>query len=143
MNHQDINDINLAGPCGFYCGTCRHYLARAKGLLQERNLKHGCKGCQLQDKKCAWVKRDCVLLRKKQILFCYECNDFPCANLQKLDQRHVRDDNVSLIDNLLRIKTIGPGQWLVEQAEKWKCPQCGGNLCVIDRECYDCGYKFA
>jgi len=33
MSHQKILEINLAGPCGFYCGTCRHYLARAKGLL--------------------------------------------------------------------------------------------------------------
>jgi hypothetical protein len=58
MNYPDNHAIHLAGPCGFYCGTCRHYLARAKGLLKEKNLKHGCRGCRAQDKKCAWVKRD-------------------------------------------------------------------------------------
>lgn len=141
MNHYTLNEINLAGPCGFYCGTCRHYLARSKGLLEERNLKHGCQGCRIQDKKCAWVKKDCVLLRKKQIDFCFECEDFPCDNLKELDQRHVRDDGVSLIGNLLRIKEIGVEKWLEEQEKAWTCPQCSGNLCVIDKQCYDCGYK--
>jgi hypothetical protein len=35
MRHQKILDINLAAPCGFYCGTCRQYLAKAKGLLKK------------------------------------------------------------------------------------------------------------
>ncbi len=95
----------------------------------------------MQDKNCAWVKKDCERLRKKQIAFCFECEDFPCANLEQLDRRHVRDDQVSLIDNLLRIKQVGAEQWLAEQEQQWRCPACGGNICVIDRECYDCGLK--
>lgn len=142
MSAPQAPEINLTGPCGFYCGTCRHYLARAKGLLKEKHLKDGCKGCRAQDKKCAWVKRDCVLLRKHQIAFCFECPDFPCDNLKKFDERHIREDQLSPIENLLRIKEVGTQQWLAEQAEAWKCPQCGGNLCVIDRECYDCGWSW-
>jgi hypothetical protein len=142
MSHHKFSEINLAGPCGIYCGTCRHYLARAKGLLKEKNLKHGCRGCRIQDKNCAWVKRDCAFIRKKQIVFCFECQDFPCANLQRLYQRHLRDDNVSLVGNLLRIKKIGVEQWLEEQEETWRCPECSGSICVMDRECYDCEYKF-
>jgi len=107
--------------------------------LKEKNLKHGCKGCRIQDKKCSWIKKDCALIRKKQIAFCFECDDFPCANLKKLDQRHVCDDKISLITNLKRIQSIGPRQWLKEQEEKWSCPECGGNVCVMDKECYDCG----
>lgn len=136
-------DINLAGPCGFYCGACRHYLARAKGQLHERRLKDGCKGCRIQDKNCAWIKRDCALVRKKQVAFCFECPDFPCANLVRLDQRHGRDEQISLIDNLRRIQQVGAEQWLSEQAAAWRCPQCGGDICVDDQECYDCGYKIA
>ena len=45
------------------------------------------------------------------------------------------------IDNLLRIKKVGAKQWLKEQEAKWKCPKCGGNICIIDKECYDCRYK--
>ena len=141
MDRQRSDEINLAGPCGFYCGICRHYLARTKGLLWEKNLKHGCRGCRIQDKNCAWVKKDCVLIRKNQIAFCFECEDFPCDDLIKFDQRHQRDDNLSPIENLLRIKEIGVERWLEEQEDEWRCPRCGGNICVIDRECYDCGYK--
>jgi hypothetical protein len=50
MNHPENHAIHLAGPCGYYCGGCRHYLARAKGLLKEKNLKHGCRDCRVQDK---------------------------------------------------------------------------------------------
>jgi len=139
MGHQETEKINLAGPCGFYCGTCRHYLARAKGLLKEKNLKHGCRGCRIQDKTCAWVKRDCARLRKKQITFCFECDEFPCANLLELDGRHVRDDGISLIDNLLRIKEVGVERWLEEQEDACRCSECGGRVCVIDGACYDCG----
>jgi len=142
MSDHLNNGINLAGPCGFYCGTCSHFLARSKGMLAQKHLKHGCKGCRIQDKRCAWVKRDCALLRKRQVTFCFECSAFPCSNLRQLDARHRGDDNLSLIENLNRIREVGPELWLLEQGEKWKCPECGGSLCVIDRECYDCGYKF-
>lgn len=77
-----------------------------------------------------------------EIMFCFECKDFPCADLKKLDERHVCDDKVSLIDNLLRIKEIGEEKWLREQEETWRCPECGGSLCVMDRGCYDCDYTF-
>jgi hypothetical protein len=132
-------EINLAGPCGFYCGTCRHYLARTKGLLAEKRLKHGCQGCRIQNKKCAWIKRDCELLLKNQVTFCFECSQFPCEKLQEFDQRHRKDDNISPIENLMRIKEIGAALWLKEQEELWSCPSCGGNVCVMDGECYDCG----
>ena len=140
-NPIESHKMNLAAPCGMYCGMCRHYLARAKGILKEKRLKHGCRGCRVQDKNCAWVKKGCVLLRKKQVAFCFECEVFPCENLRKLDERHSLDENISFIDNLLRIKDIGAKAWLVEQEEKWQCPECGGDVCIDDGDCYDCGCK--
>ena len=141
MDLREFHEINLAAPCGMYCGGCRHYLARTKGMLKERGLKHGCEGCRIRDKNCVWVKKDCALLRKKQIEFCYECKDFPCANLKKLDRRHSLDYKISFIDNLLKIKEVGARQWLDEQGDRLRCPECGGDVCIDDRECYDCGYE--
>ncbi len=138
---QGKNKLNLAAPCGFYCGTCRHYLARSKGKLSEKKLKHGCRGCRIQNKKCSWVRRDCAKLRKNEIMFCFQCEVFPCDNLINLSNRHLKDDNISLIDELKRIEKIGAEKWLEEQKERWKCPFCGGEVCVMDRECYDCGKK--
>ncbi len=143
MSESDDLKLNLAGPCGFYCGTCRHYLARSKGRLADKKLKHGCKGCRVQNKRCSWIKRDCALVRKRQVTFCFECDEFPCADLKKLDARHVADDGISLIENLRRIERVGAECWLEEQSEKWRCPDCGGKICVMDGECYDCLKRFS
>lgn len=134
-------DLNLVAPCGIYCGTCRHYLAREKGRLTEKHLKHGCRGCRARDKNCTWIRKICPPLRKKEREFCFACDNFPCENLRKLDERHVRKENVSPIENLLRIREIGAEKWLEEQEQKWLCPECGGAFCSTDRECYDCGYR--
>lgn len=131
-------DDNLAAPCGMYCGSCRHYLARENGLLKEKGLKTGCEGCRARNKNCAFIKKSCSRIRK-DIRFCSECNDFPCENLSKLNRRYVDKYGVSLTDNLLRIKDIGAEKWLIEQQDKWKCPRCGGTICVHDDECYGCG----
>jgi hypothetical protein len=135
-------DIKLVSPCGFYCGVCRHYLARAKGLLAVKNLKHGCKGCREQDKKCAAIKQHCVLIRQNQIGYCFECADFPCELLLKLEERHLRTDGISPINHLTEMKEIGVETWLHKRRDGWVCPECGGDLAVIgDRQCYDCGHK--
>ena len=142
MDRLDMEEINLAGPCGFYCGTCRHYLTRSKNQLKEYGLKDGCQGCRIHDKKCASIKKHCELIGKNKIDFCFECDDFPCEHLEKLNSRHIRDDNINMIENLLRIKEIGAKQWLSEQEEKWSCQSCGGNVCVMDKKCYDCEAHF-
>ena len=32
-------------------------------------------------------------------------------------------------------------KWLKEQEALYSCPECGGEICVHDEECYDCGKK--
>lgn len=141
MNNQKIKEMNLAAPCGMYCGTCRGYLLLTKGLLEKRGYKSGCKGCRIRDKNCVFIKKYCALIRKKEIDFCFECEKFPCSKRNRLDQMYINRYNINFVENLLRIKEIGVKQWLKEQENKWKCPECGGNICVHDRECYDCGYE--
>ena len=135
-------DYELAAPCGLYCGTCRQYLALKKDLLEEKGYKFGCKGCRIRNKNCAFIRRDCPVLRKKELDFCYECETFPCQNLQKLDNLYQERYAVNLINNLERIKKIGVEKWLNEQKELYRCPECGGEICVHDTECFDCGNKF-
>lgn len=127
-------EINLAAPCGIYCGFCPSYQkgtcfgCKSKDRTQKRITKWRCK-----------IRQCCF--EKNGFDFCNQCSDFPCVDRRKLDQRYSCKYNVSLIDNLLRIKKIGTKQWLKEQANKWRCPGCGGNICVHERECHDCGYK--
>ena len=49
--------------------------------------------------------------------------------------------SVNLIENLKRIQDIGVEKWLEEQKELYTCLDCGGEICVHDTECYDCGNK--
>ncbi len=134
-------DNNLAAPCGIYCGACRQYLLWKKDLLEERGYKQGCKGCRIRNKNCAFIRRDCPALRKKEIDFCYECDQFPCQKLQKIDTHYQEKYSVNMVKNLKRIEEIGVEKWLQEQEELYTCPECGGEICVHDAECYDCGNK--
>ena len=141
MNTQRESNMNLAAPCGMYCGTCRQYLVRIKNKLAEKKLKAGCTGCRIRDKNCSFVKRDCKLLKKKEIDFCYECDNFPCENLMKISELYIKRYNMSFVENLKRIKKIGVQKWIDEMEEKFKCQKCGGIICIHDFQCYDCGDK--
>jgi len=134
-------DNNLAAPCGIYCGTCRQYILWKKDLLEERGYKVGCKGCRIRNKNCAFIRRDCPLLRKRELDYCYECEQFPCPNLLKIDSQYQKRWSVNLVENLKRIKEVGVEKWLQEQKELYTCPECGGEICIHDVECYDCGNK--
>ena len=135
-------DNNLAAPCGIYCGACRQYLLWKKDLLEERGYKMGCKGCRIRNKNCAFIRRDCPTLKKKELDYCYECEQFPCQKLQKIDSQYQERYSVNLVENLKRIEEIGVEQWLQEQKRLYTCPECGGEICVHDAECYDCGLKY-
>ncbi|NVM37427.1 MAG: DUF3795 domain-containing protein, partial [Candidatus Lokiarchaeota archaeon] len=122
-------DNNLAAPCGIYCGACRQYLLWKKDLLEERGYKIGCKGCRIRNKNCAFIRRDCLALRKKELEFCYECENFPCQKLQKLNAYYHEKYSVNMVNNLKKIEEIGVEKWLKEQEEFYTCPNCSGEIC--------------
>jgi len=136
-----MHEKNLAAPCGVYCGACRSYLLLKKDLIEERGYKSGCNGCRIRNKKCSYIKRDCALIRKNEIEFCYECDAFPCSNLKRLDEMYSKRYGVSQIKNLKRLQEVGFEQWIHEKEKLYQCPDCGGEICVHDAECYDCGNK--
>lgn len=101
-----------------------------------------CKGCRPRNKQCAFLKKRCNLLKNKKIEFCFECQDFPCKNLLKLDERYKkRGWDVSFSGNNRRIKEVGLVKFIEEQEKKFQCPKCGGTISVHDNKCYDCQVK--
>jgi len=46
---------------------------------------------------------------------------------------------MSVIDNLRTISARGPGRFVKEEAKRWKCEECGAQLCVHKTECIECG----
>jgi hypothetical protein len=84
------------------------------------------------------LKKYCKKLTKKEVEYCYQCSDFPCKQLQKLENKYRERFDMSMIDNLRYIKENGMEKFLQKQEEKYKCPECGGVICVHNNKCYSC-----
>ncbi len=59
----------LATACLLYCGSCRYYM------------NEQCRGCGSEDRADCNIFNCCR--KDKQLLFCTECGDFPCAILKE------------------------------------------------------------
>mgnify|MGYP001571610551 FL=1 len=85
------------------------------------------------------MKKQCDLLGKGLVRFCYECRDFSCRRLKTLDKRYRTFYHMSMIDNLEYIKEHGIKQFLEKEREKWQCPECGQAFCCHNGICFGCG----
>lgn len=72
-----MNNQNLIGCCGFYCGSCPTY---AKGQ---------CAGCREAHKNGGCFTASCV--SSKGIDYCGLCDEFPCEDIIKRDKATVLD----------------------------------------------------
>ena len=125
----------LIAPCGMNCRICIGFFGYT---MSGKKRKTKCVGCNPSGKSCAHLKKYCTKLAKKEIEYCYECNDFPCKQIQKLDNKYRKRFDYSTIYNLRYIKEKGIEKFLENQEEKYKCPKCGGIICVHNGNCYFC-----
>jgi hypothetical protein len=132
---------DLIAPCGINCGVCRAYLAYSRGAPKKKGQVTHCQGCVARNKNCAFIKKRCEKIRKKQIRFCYQCQDMPCRRLAHLDERYRLRYSMSLVENQKMIQKKGVEQFLESQAEKYRCPNCGDVVSMHDNKCYACGYQ--
>lgn len=135
---MDKKEIGLIAPCGIFCGICGGYLAYSRKIPKKRNKIIHCMGCRSRNKQCAYLKKNCPKLLKNEILFCYECQQYPCKRLRHLDERYRLDYKHSLIKNLEEIKLKGISVFLKNIKRRYKCAKCGGTICVHSGICYDC-----
>jgi len=100
-------EIDLAGPCGVFCGLCTKYQSKAPSR---------CLGCRPGEQH-SWcsIYRCCVI--KKGLLTCIECEEYPC---ERYTRRGWGTDQVSRAaqDSLSNIKDAGIESWLSEQKER-------------------------
>ena len=125
----------LVAPCGNNCATCVAYFGYT---MAGKKRKDACLGCRPKNKSCAFLKQHCRLLDKGEVEFCYECTDYPCIHLQKLEDRYTSKYHVSIFENLNFIRDHGMEKFLKIQKEKYQCPTCGGIICVHTDRCYTC-----
>jgi hypothetical protein len=131
----------LIAPCGMNCGICTGYLS-FKYAVSDRGLRMpSCPGCRPRNKNCAFLKKRCSLLIAGAVQYCYQCDDFPCKNLEHLDKRYRNLYRMSMIENLEYIKKEGIRSFLQKETDKWKCPDCREIICCHNGICYNCGLE--
>jgi len=126
----------LIAPCGMNCALCISYFGYT--MTGKERKKGSCPGCRPRDKGCSFLMKYCDNLSKKSIEFCYECEDFPCDYLKKLDDNYKEKYDMSMIENLNSIQHNGMEYFLEKQQERYTCPECGKNVCVHTDICYNC-----
>lgn len=115
----------LIAPCGMNCGLCVNFL----------RAENKCPGCTSGRKvNGRAIKCGIKLCSKRQGDYCFDCADFPCARLQKLDERYQARYGMSEIKNLKAIKGKGMEAFLKEESQKWVNAE--GVLCVHDQKRY-------
>ena len=128
----------LVAPCGMNCGVCASYLALRHDLKSRGLRLPYCEGCRPRDKECAFLRKRCNLLLQNQVMFCYECESFPCERLRSIDEKYRKFFRMSMLDNLEFIRKHGVADFLKAQEEKWRCPECGGTICCHNGLCFNC-----
>ncbi len=97
-----------------------------------------CAGCRPRDRKCALLKKRCALRSNHKVRFCYECDAFPCKNLQRIDARYKREYRMSFVENLSCIHQHSLTAFVERENIKWQCQQCKGVVCCHNGVCFDC-----
>ena len=119
------------------CGVCSGYLAYSHNIPKKKGIVY-CIGCRPRNKQCAFIKRNCNLLRDNKIDFCFECDNFPCKNLTHINKRYTDKYGMSFIENLIFIKDKGIDKFIKRQRREYKCSQCGDTVCIHNKKCYTC-----
>ena len=132
---DETSNAELVAPCGMNCGICVAFFGYT---MSGKKRKHRCIGCREKDKLCAFIKKHCSKLATKQFEYCFECTEFPCERLRTLDERYRDKYGMSTIENLRHIKKNGVEEFLKKERERWRCPACGGVICVHNKKCYAC-----
>ncbi len=128
LNH----DKKMVAPCGMNCTYC--YVHHKK--------KKACLGCRVVsgDKPASCIKckiKACTAERNLE--FCYECSDYPCTLIKRLDKSYQTRYQESLIQNMTLIKDKGMTYYLTHEKKRLKCSSCEGYLNVHDKKCSCCG----
>jgi hypothetical protein len=132
---QDDFKAEQIAPCGMNCGICVAFFGYT---MSGKKRKQACKGCRTRKSKCTFIKKDCRRLATGQAKYCYECTGFPCENLERLDKRYREKYGMSMIENLRSIQAMGIDRFLKNERGRWRCPSCGGVICVHNKKCYTC-----
>lgn len=147
-------DPKLICPCGNYCGVCGVFIATRDnndkfkealvGVFKE-TLPGGdhltakdihCNGC-LSDRPFYYCERcpirDCT--RSRGYGGCHQCSDFPC---QFIEEFPLAVGKRVVLRAIPRWREVGTEQWVIEEENRYRCPECGQGLFRGVKRCNKC-----
>ena len=133
------NDPVLIAPCGMDCRICSSFLTFDHNIPKVRHKISHCTGCRPRGKQCAWLIKRCDKLLEKKLEYCFECEDFPCPNLSRLDKNYRKNYQMSMIENLTQVRDQGFERFFENQKAKYGCPTCESLTSVHSKKCFRCG----
>jgi hypothetical protein len=136
--YQIMDREELIAPCGMDCSLCVAYQSQVYDLKKQGFHRQYCQGCRPRNQNCLHMGDSCDLLRDGRVGFCFECMDFPCQRLKRLDKRYRTKYHMSMIDNLMYLQEHGTEAFLEEQSKRWKCEACGEIICCHYGLCLVC-----
>jgi len=136
MNNNNPISEALIAPCGINCAICSRYLAFINNLKRSQ-----CVGCRARHEKCTYLFQKCNGINHDAIddaVFCNECEQYPCKEIDRLEKRYKTNYSMSVKDNLQYIREKGLRKFIEDQYEKYRCPKCGGLISIHNGKCFKC-----
>ena len=100
-----------------------------------------CAGCRPQNKRCTYLFRNCegsTNIATGNVDFCFECDLYPCKQIERMDKRYRNNYGISIKENLEFIKNEGISRFIDQQYKKYHCPECGELISIHNRKCFKC-----
>jgi len=136
MDEKKPVSEELIAPCGMNCAICSKYLAYVNNLNRSQ-----CVGCRPRNEGCAYLFDKCTGInhaKEGNLVFCIECSQYPCKQIDRMDARYRKEYNMSVKDSLEAIKKTGISEFIEEQYIKYRCSKCGGMISIHNRKCFKC-----
>ena len=138
MHRNNSHPEDLIAPCGMNCALCSRYLSYRNNLDRSQ-----CGGCRPENKKCSYLFEKCTGLNSnkggtKSAAFCFECEQYPCRQINRMDDRYKSGYEMSVKDNLECIRKKGTARFVEEQYERHRCSRCDELISVHNGKCFHC-----
>jgi len=137
MTDMNPSPDNIIAPCGMNCAICSRYLAYINNLNKSQ-----CTGCRPRNETCDYMFSKCSGINSNlptgDAPFCFECSQYPCRQINRMDNRYRENYRMSVKENLECIEQTGIESFIEEQTMKYRCAKCGGLISIHNRKCFHC-----
>ena len=97
------------------CALCSRYLAYVHQLKRSQ-----CIGCRPRNEPCDYLFAKCTGINHASkggdAVFCFECDQYPCKQINRMDDRYQKSYGMSVKDNLAFISRMGIEKFIEEQS---------------------------